>query len=316
MSVGSSAAGPEAAARRSLLIAVFSLLGATLFWASNYIVGAAVLETMDPLSLVLWRWTLAAVPLLAIAHFAERPDWREVLRAWPWLLALSCTGLAGYNLTLYAALQYSDAFSASLINAFNPAVIAVAAAIFLRQRLTRTGVAGVVIALVGVFVVVSGGDVGAFLETGFGVGQMLMFGAVGIWTAYTIIGRRSPPLPPITSTSIQAVITVLLVAPVTFATGGPQLPVSADAATSLVLIAVFPSVLSYLLWNRALAVIPAARAGVFLNLITVFTVAFTLLAGQPFTVGQLVGGGVVIVGVVVANAEAFRRPGEPHPRIF
>lgn len=314
MSVGSLGAEQDASARRSLVIAVLSLLGATLFWASNYIVGEAVLKTMDPLSLVLWRWTLAAVPLLAIAHFVERPKWREVLRAWPWLLALSCTGLVGYNLTLYAALQYSDAFSASLINAFNPAVIAVAAAVFLNQRLTSTGVWGVVIALVGVFVVVSGGDVGAFLEAGFGIGQLLMFGAVGIWTAYTIIGRRSPPLPPITSTSIQAVITVLLVAPVTFATGGPQLPVSAEALTSLLLIAVFPSVLSYLLWNRALAVIPAARAGVFLNLITVFTVAFTLLAGQPFTIGQLVGGAIVIVGVVVANAQAFRRAGEPTGR--
>lgn len=307
MSVGSVGATQDAAARRSLLIAVFSLLGATLFWASNYIIGEAVLTTMDPLSLVLWRWTLAAVPLLAIAHFVERPKWREMLRAWPWLLALSCTGLVGYNLSLYAALQYSDAFSASLINAFNPAVIAVAAAVFLGQRLTRTAVGGVVIALVGVFIVVSGGDIGALLETGFGLGQLLMFGAVGIWTAYTIIGRRSPPLPPITSTSIQAVVTVLILAPATLVTGGPQLPVSADALTSLLLIALFPSVLSYLLWNRALAVIPAARAGVFLNLITVFTVAFTLLAGQSFTVGQLVGGGIVIVGVVVANAQAFRR---------
>lgn len=307
MTAGVSPAAGDASTRRPLIIAIVSLLGATLFWASNYIIGEAVLKTMDPLSLVLLRWMLAALPLIAIAQIVERPRWREVLRAWPWLLALSSTGLVGYTLMFYSALQHSDAFSASLINAFNPALIAVAAAVFLGQKLTPTGIVGVVIALIGVVVVLSGGDPAALATTGFGAGQLLMLGAVSIWTAYTIIGRRAPRLPPITSTAIQAVFTVLIVAPVSLATGGPQLPVSGEAVSSLILIAVFPSVLSYLLWNRALTVIPAARAGVFLNLITVFTVAFTIIAGHPFAVGQLVGGVIVIVGVVVANATAFRR---------
>lgn len=307
MTSGLSGAAPDASTRRPLIVAVVSLLGATLFWASNYIIGEAVLKTMDPLSLVLLRWALAAIPLIVIAQIVERPRWREVLRAWPWLLALSSTGLVGYTLLLYSALQQSDAFSASLINAFNPALIAVAAAVFLGQRLTASGVVGVLIALVGVVVVLSGGDPAALATAGFGTGQLLMLGAVSIWTAYTIIGRRAPKLPPITSTAVQAVFAVLIVAPVSFATGGPQLPVSGAALTSLILIAVFPSVLSYLLWNRALTVIPAARAGVFLNLITVFTVAFTIIAGHPFAVVQLVGGAIVIVGVAVANAQVFRR---------
>ncbi|HEY1158632.1 MAG TPA: EamA family transporter, partial [Arthrobacter sp.] len=62
-----------------------------------------------------------------------------------------------------------------------------------------------------------------------------------------------------------------------------------------------------LLWNRALTVLPAAGAGVFLNLITVFTAILTVLAGQVPTAAQLVGGAVVIAGVVVTNAPAFRR---------
>lgn len=305
--MGPSGAAPDASGRKPLVIAIVSLLGATLFWASNYLIGEAVLKTMDPLSLVLLRWMLAAVPLIAIAQVVERPRWRDVLRAWPWLLALSSTGLVGYTLMLYSALQHSDAFSASLINAFNPALIAVAAAVFLGQRLTASGVVGVLVALVGVVVVLSGGDPAALATTGFGTGQLLMLAAVSTWTAYTIIGRRAPKLPPITSTAIQAVFAVLIVAPASLAIGGPQLPDSGEALTSLVLIAVFPSVLSYLLWNRALTVIPAARAGVFLNLITVFTVAFAIVAGHPFEVGQLVGGVIVIVGVVVANARAFRR---------
>jgi drug/metabolite transporter (DMT)-like permease len=65
-------------------------------------------------------------------------------------------------------------------------------------------------------------------------------------------------------------------------------------------------VLSYLLWNRALTVIPAGSAGVFLNLITVFTAAITILAGHPYTAAQVIGGLIVIAGVILTNAPSLR----------
>ncbi len=308
MSVGEDAAlgaGP----RRGLIVGVVSLLLATLFWAGNYVIGHVAVAEVDPLSLVLERWVLALVPLLLIAQLLERPDWRQVLRAWPWLLASSVFGLAGYNLLLYAALQYTTAFSASLVNAFNPALISIAAAVFLRQRLTPIGIIGIVAALIGVLVVLSGGDPSRLLGAGFGPGELLMIGAILAWTIYTVLGRRAPATPPVASTAVQAAMTVILLLPVSLAAGGPQLPATAEAVWALVFIAIFPSVLSYLLWNRALTVIPPARAGVFLNLITVFTALITILLGQPATPAQFVGGGIVLAGVALANSGAFRRAG-------
>ncbi|NQX27228.1 DMT family transporter [Microbacteriaceae bacterium VKM Ac-2854] len=286
---------------------VVSLLAATLFWAGNYIVGVAAVAEIPPLSLVLLRWAFAVLPLFAIAQLIERPRWRELLRAWRWHLLLSVLGMLGYTLFLYAALQFTDAFNASLINAFNPALITLAAVIFLRERLTRTAVLGIIVALVGVLVVLSGGDVGRLLSTGFGTGDLLMIGAILAWTAYTIVGRRGPRLPPISSTAVQAGFAVLVMLPVVLFTGGLVLPSTSGGWGALVFIAIFPSVLSYVLWNRALTVIPPARAGVFLNLITVFTALFTVLAGHPFTLAQIVGGVIVIAGVAVANERAFRR---------
>ena len=291
---------------RRRAVAVLSLLGATLFWAGNYVVGAGAVQSIDPLSLVFLRWALALVPLLVIAQLVERPSWRSVLAAWPWLLALSVCGLLGYNLLLYFALEHTDAFNASLINAFNPALITLAATVFLRERLTSLAVAGVLMALAGVLVVISGGNVARLVTTGFGTGEVLMVGAIVVWTAYTITGRLAPRIPPITATAVQAAVVVAILGPVRLATGGLVLPPTGTALASLLFIAIFPSVLSYLLWNRALTVLPAAGAGVFLNLITVFTAILTVLAGQVHTAAQLVGGAVVIAGVVVTNAPAFR----------
>lgn len=302
---------PGSPSRRVRGGAVACLLGATLFWAGNYVVGSIAVASLDPLSLTILRWVTALVPLAAIAQVLEKPHWRQVLSSWPWLISLGVSGLAGYNLLLYAALSYTDAFNASLINAFNPALITLAAAGVLRERLTPAATAGVLIALVGVLVVLSGGDLTVLLDTGFGTGELLMIGAIGAWTAYTIIGRLAPRLPPITSTVVQAAVAVTILAPFSVATGGPNLPKSADAVASLLFIAVFPSVLSYLLWNRALQLMPANGAGVFLNLITVFTAIFTVLAGRRFDAAQMIGGAVVIGGVVMTNTRALRRKPSP-----
>ena len=288
--------------------AVASLLAATAFWAGNYVVGAGAVAALDPLSLVLLRWSLAVVPLLVLAQVLERPRWREVARHWPWLLALSGTGLLGYNLLLYTALRFTDAFHASLVNAFNPALITLAAALFLRERLTVASTAGVLLALAGVLVVLSRGDPGALLTGPPGAGDVLMLGAIASWTAYTVLGRRAPRVPPITSTALQALLTVLLLAPPSLAAGGPALPGTAPVAWALVFIAVCPSVLSYLLWNRALRVVPPGRAGVFLNLITVFTALLALAGGQRLQAAQVAGGVVVLAGVALAGARAPARP--------
>ena len=50
------------------------LVLATLFWSGNFVVGQAAVASMTPLELTFWRWSLAAVPLLLLAHFVEKPD--------------------------------------------------------------------------------------------------------------------------------------------------------------------------------------------------------------------------------------------------
>ena len=108
------------------------LVLATLFWSGNFVVGQAAVASMTPLDLTFWRWALAAVPLLLLAHFVEKPDWRAVLRRWPVLLLLSVLGMSGYTLLLYGALGHTSAMNASLITAANPALIVVLAMVLTR----------------------------------------------------------------------------------------------------------------------------------------------------------------------------------------
>ncbi len=176
----------------STAAAIGALLTATLFWAGNYVVGGAAVSAIPPLDLVALRWGIAVVPLLSLAQLVERPDWRRIARSWYWVLLPALFGLIAYNYLLYTALQYTDAVNASLINAFNPALISVAAAILLRQPMTPTAVTGVIVALVGVLWVLCDGHPTALLSNGFGLGGVFMLGAIVVWTAYTLAAAAAP----------------------------------------------------------------------------------------------------------------------------
>ncbi|WP_308160854.1 DMT family transporter [Cellulomonas sp. GbtcB1] len=284
---------------------VLALVGATLFWAGNYVLGAVAVQDMTPVSLTALRWALAAVPLAVIAQVVERPDWRAVLRTWPRQVVLALLGMVGYALFVYTALQHTSSVNASLVNALNPALIALLGAAVVRRAPSGRAVAGMLVGLVGVLVVLTGGRLGALTSLELNVGDLLMVGAIVVWSVYTIGGRGLAGVPPIASTAVQAAIAAVVMAPFA-ATGHVHWPSGRDATVALVVIAVLPSVGSYLLWNLALRRVPPAEAGSYLNLITVFTVLISAATGYALGAAQVVGGVLVLGGVLLVRDRAPR----------
>lgn len=284
-----------------------ALVGATLFWAGNYVLGAVAVREMSPVALTALRWAIAAVPLLVIAHLVERPDWRAVLRTWPRQLVLSLLGMVGYALFVYTALQHTSSVNASLVNALNPALIALLGAAVVRRAPSRRAALGMVVGLVGVLVVITGGRPTGLTSLELNVGDLLMVGAIVVWSVYTIGGRSLAGVPPIASTAVQASIAALVMAPFA-AAGQVHWPSSRDATVALLVIAVLPSVGSYLLWNLALRRVPPAEAGSYLNLITVFTVLISALTGYALGAAQVVGGVLVLGGVLLVRERPGRVP--------
>jgi drug/metabolite transporter (DMT)-like permease len=275
------------------------LVAATFFWAGNYVLGKYAVTALPPVSLVYLRWLLAAPLLILIARVVEQPDWKAVAASWRLLAVLSVLGMAGYTLLLYSALLFTSPLNASLINSVNPALIILASAVFLGTPLGWSKIAGVGVGFGGVLLVLTKGRIEALADLSFNTGDLIMLAAIACWTAYTILGKRMVGVKPITATAAQAAIIVVLMTPVVLATG-LRLPRTPQAAASLLYIVVFPSVLSYVLWNLAMSAVDPGKAGVYLNLITVFTAFATVLLGMPLTFTQ-VGGGLLILGGVMLS---------------
>jgi len=298
--------------------AIVFLVLATLFWAGNFVFGAAALETVDPLSLTWIRWALALIPLIVVAQLVERPNWRAALRHLPLLALLGVLGITGFSLMLYYALEFTSPLNASLINAVNPALIVILAAVLpgVLQGGHREGISwrsglGILIGLIGVVIVITDGDVLAIVRNGLNPGDLLMLGAILAWAIYTLVGRRIHDVPPITATAIQATAAVVLLTPFALVNGitWPSDPAGWGAVGYIV---VFPSIGAYLLWNAATRRVPAATASIYINLMVVFTALIGLPFGFGISLVQVLGG-LLVIGAVVLLARGTTRPGIAGP---
>lgn len=297
--------------------AVFLIL-ATLFWAGNFVFGAAVVGTVDPVSLTWIRWAFAAIPLLVVAQLIEKPDWRAAMKHLPLLGLLGILGITGFSLLIYFALQYTSPLNASLINSVNPALIVVLAAVLpvamqggARQHLTLRSVGGILLGLVGVIIVITDGDLAALLRNGLNLGDLLMIGVIVVWSIYTLVGRRIHDVPPTTATAIQVVISTVLLTPF-LAINGLQWPTNGAGWGAIAYIVIFPSIAAYVLWNAATRLVAPATASIYINLQVVFTALIGLPFGYGITWVQVIGG-VLVVAAVVLLARGTSKPAAAAP---
>ncbi|MDN3955137.1 DMT family transporter [Sporolactobacillus laevolacticus] len=284
--------------------AVSFLVLANLFWAGNYVFGKYVVSEMTPIQMTFVRWLLAVLILFPLAQVLEKPKWGQVWKRWKILLIMSLLGIVGYNVLLYEALRFTTSLNAALVNSINPAVIAIFAVWFLKEKLSVTNSLGLVISLFGVLLVLTHGALLQIFTIHYNQGDLLMLLAITVWTFYTLIGKKLGNVPPIAATAVSATLGLIVLLPF-FLTSGFSCRLSQTATIGIIYIVLFPSVCSFVFWNSAIRVIGASKAGIYLNMLTVFTALISLILGKPITLPQIMGGVLVIIGVYLTNRKSI-----------
>ena len=281
------------------------LVAVPAIWGGTFIAGRILALAVPAAVGALLRYLVALVALLVAARWLEgglpRLTRRQVLGT----LLLGLTGILAYNLFFLGALARLPASRTSLIIALNPVVTISVASLLLGERMNARRWFGVAVALVGVWIVVSRGDVLGSVAGAVGVGELLMFGGVCSWAAYTLIGRRVleglTPLAATTYASLWGTAMLALAA----APDVLQLQV-ADITVPVVLSALYLGVLgtsvAFVWYYQAVKRLGAARTVIFNNLVPVFGASFgVLLLGEPLLPSMLVGGAIAVSGVMLVS---------------
>lgn len=279
-----------------------------LFWSGNFLVGRLMHTTIPPIQMSFWRWAGA---FAILAPFAARSFWQHrarLRRELPFLIVVGGVGIAAYNSLLYSALRFTTLVNAALINALIPVSTFVLAALFLREKPTRRQMAGIAVAYIGAAALIGRGRPAILRLLDFNPGDLLALAAMVFFSLYTVLIRWRPTqLPPVLFLVAVVGIGIVLHLPLLAweIPGTGLFTPDAASITALLYLAVFPSTLAYILWNRTAAALGPARTGMFLYLLPVFSTAFGIvLLGEPFHLYHAFGSVLVVIGVVLVTRAA------------
>ena len=295
---------PDAPRRLRLFDRPYILLClTTFFWSGNFVIARAVHADVPPLALAFWRWVGALAVVLPFAWRPLRRDWPVIRAHWRILAVLSLLGVASFNTLVYLGLQTTTALNAVLLQSAIPiSIVALAFALF-HDTVAPRQAGGILLSLTGVVTIVARGDLAILQGLHFDRGDLLVIAAVALWALYSVLLRKRPPLHPSSFLAVTIIIAIPALAPL-YAwehAAGHRLILDGPAAAALGYVAVFPSVVAYLFFNRGVELIGANRAGAFIHLMPLFgSIMAILLLGESFRLHHAVGVGLILSGVYFA----------------
>lgn len=246
---------------------------AIFFWAGNSTIGRAFGADISPLNLAFWRWT---VVLVLLTPFGIKPfimSW-SVIRKNIWvLLALSFLSVSCFNTLLYIGLRFTTVVNATLVQASLPVIVVALSWVFLKKTITPRQGTGIVASFCGVAMIITAGDLSAITSINLNPGDLIILGAIALWGAYSVmLVKRPAEMSGFVFLYTTVVFGWLFLIPLygfeLVHHGGFELTQSTFSAVAYV--ALFPSIASYLCWNKGVAEVGANQAGMFVNLMPVF----------------------------------------------
>ena len=251
------------------------------------------------------RLTIAALLITPVALRSHRDALRTLDKRDLLLAAASGLILAVHFATWIASLEYTSVLISVVFVTTSPLWVALLEVTFLRARLGRLVVGGLLIALAGgILIGLSGGTESASaLDEGslFG-GLLALAGAVAI-AIYLVIGRKLRGKLPLTPYiwlvySFAALFLLALV----ILSGTPLTGYGAGGYLWIVLLALIPQLIGHTTFNYALRFVPATFVGIMTQMEPIGSAiaAFILFRETPLPL-QIVGSAAILVGVALAT---------------
>jgi drug/metabolite transporter (DMT)-like permease len=291
----------------ALLYALLFLMVA--FWSGNYIAGKIALREFSPLFLAGLRIGLAGVmmlPLYGWERVAGRPARPPQATSLPHMAHLLVLGLFGVTLNqvfFVVGLSRTSVAHAAILIGLTPIQVLIIAALRGQERITARKAAGMAIALAGVAVLKAFDPPGGAGATWTGDFIVLLAGLS--FALFTVFGKEVTQLySTVTMNTYAYVGGALALLPLTLweAAHQPLAHVGAGAWWAAIYMALFPSVIAYLIYYHALAHMTASRVSAFSYLQPVFaSVMGVAILGESLGTPVIAGGAVILTGVYLAE---------------
>ena len=283
-------------------VALFMALFSILVWGLSFAVTRSAVQQIPPLCLAALRFFAAAAFLWVLTRRSAAKLRSEDRK---WIVTLALTGVTFYFAFENYGLMLTTASHGSLIIATIPLGTVLVEA--WRQRRWPK-----LLAWVGAMTAISG----VTLLVGFGggessaTGDLLMFGAVACWIAYTFQVRHIAGRYP----NLVATRWIMLTGALTLTPGAlleaavyPLPRPDAAAWGQVLFLGIACSAVAYDLWNRAVPALGPIAVNTLIYFIPLLgVIGGIVFLNEPLTPMLFAGGGLIFFGVLLAGWERIR----------
>ncbi|MED1949618.1 DMT family transporter [Brevibacillus centrosporus] len=289
------------------------VLMCVIFWGSDFVFGSILVREFPPLLLSGTR-LLFIVLFLVLYALWHKQKFNIARRDLTLFLFLGMIGMGLNQWSFYKGLETTDPATASLILALAPITTVFLAALFLKEKMTVRLVIGAVIAISGVFLIITNGNELEISEGAYYILITMLTFSLSIVCVRKLVQSYDF----IAVTVYQNLIGFMCLSPVALGTESVgQMSTEVWAWFLLIATGIVIQGVSTLVWNSQLQKVGAARAAMFLNLepFVAMILGFALL-GHVVSHLQLMGSFLIIAGVIVTTAKVSPKLSEKQKLSF
>lgn len=271
-----------------------------LCWGGNAVFGRMAVGEVSPMVLVCLRWLGVVLLVFTFARRYVVRDWPVLRLHLPFVCAMGALGFAVFNALFYIAAHSTTAVNIGIIQGSIPVFVLLGVFLVYHTRVTYLQITGVLVTVLGVALVGSGGNLGRFADLTVNRGDVLMVIACVLYAGYAVGLLRRPAVSSLglfTAIAVAAFVASVPLVIAEAALGQLQWP-TLNGWGIVVMVTLFPSFLAQICFIRGVELIGPGRAGVFVNLVPVFAsfLAVTFLH-EPFEIFHAVALCLVLGGI-------------------
>ncbi|WP_343103503.1 DMT family transporter [Morganella morganii] len=286
---------------------------AACFWGGNYVVGHLLVTEADPVILSQLRWLVTAVLLMTLYFSQVKQQWEFMKKAKGIILFLSLCGQVLFPVTLYIGLQYTTALNAAIYMSATPSIVLLINALVFKEKIQGKNYIGVLLSTLGVIYLIFKGNLN-FSEviSHLNKGDLWALGSAISWALYCAFLRLKPrevkgnafvAISSVTGSLMMLPILIIYLFSHDFQISNMGNYASPLFISGLAYLVIFPSWLSYLLWNKGILTIGATRGEIFSHLIPLSGGFFgVLFLSEKLHSFHFLSGALIISGIYFCSS--------------
>jgi len=285
------------------------LIFATSLWGGNIIVAKIASNVMlEPIKLSFFRNIVVILILTPFIINKIKEIYIIFLKHWKIIIILSIFSVTIFNTFMNIALTSSTVISSSLMPSFAPSLIILFSLLIYKTRISMIQFFGVIISFVGFLNIIIRGEISNLGKFDFVTGDIWMFGCVSCWAFYSVMIKKIPK--EIDNTSFLFLIFFIgniFVAPFFIFESyiNQSFSINEQFGWTLILYAAIgPALISYIIWIKSIKIIGANKAGLFLNLIPLFSSIISIIfLNETLRIYHIFGAIFIFIGIYLVNRE-------------